>query len=257
MGIFGGSGIFSGGGGGLPLGSSTSGYPSFKAGGTSEIYLDASGVQEFLVRTSGDPIMRQDSYTTQFNGGINHTLLFYEAKMDSGVASGFLFGSGRDANGTSNSVDTFSPSTSINRAHATFRSAFTPSANAPNFAGLQINPTINGTSTGTATALAIASKTNTLTGGTVYLLDVGTTTTDYFTGFTQLGYWKANGDILLGRTTDKIGFYGHAPAARTAGYTITNASADRALNVSADTASQVAAVLGTLIADLQANGLLQ
>lgn len=39
-------------------------------------------------------------------------------------------------------------------------------------------------------------------------------------------------------------------------YTVTNPSADRALNVSADTTAQVAAVLGTLIADLQARGII-
>jgi hypothetical protein len=40
-------------------------------------------------------------------------------------------------------------------------------------------------------------------------------------------------------------------------YTITNPSTDRALDVSGDTTAQVAAVLGTLIADLQANGVLK
>lgn len=40
-------------------------------------------------------------------------------------------------------------------------------------------------------------------------------------------------------------------------YTVTNPSTDRALNVSADTTAQVAAVLGTLIADLQAAGVLK
>lgn len=40
-------------------------------------------------------------------------------------------------------------------------------------------------------------------------------------------------------------------------YTVTNPSTDRALNVSGDTTAQVAAVLGTLIADLQAAGVLK
>lgn len=40
-------------------------------------------------------------------------------------------------------------------------------------------------------------------------------------------------------------------------YTVTNPSTDRALNVSADTTAQVAAVLGTLIADLQTAGVLK
>jgi hypothetical protein len=40
-------------------------------------------------------------------------------------------------------------------------------------------------------------------------------------------------------------------------YTVANPSTDRALNVTGDTTAQVAAVLGTLIADLQANGVLK
>lgn len=40
-------------------------------------------------------------------------------------------------------------------------------------------------------------------------------------------------------------------------YTVTNPSTDRALNVTGDTTAQVAAVLGTLIADLQAAGVLK
>jgi hypothetical protein len=40
-------------------------------------------------------------------------------------------------------------------------------------------------------------------------------------------------------------------------YTVTNPSTDRALNVTTDTTAQVAAVLGTLIADLQTAGVLK
>ena len=40
-------------------------------------------------------------------------------------------------------------------------------------------------------------------------------------------------------------------------YTVTNGSTDRALDVTGDTTAQVAAVLGTLIADLKANGVLK
>lgn len=55
----------------------------------------------------------------------------------------------------------------------------------------------------------------------------------------------------------KTGFYSHAPAARAAAYTVTNPTTDRGLNVTGDTLAQVAQVVGTLIADLQAYGLLQ
>lgn len=46
------------------------------------------------------------------------------------------------------------------------------------------------------------------------------------------------------------------PIQSTAAYTVTNGSADRALNVTTDTVAQVAAVLGTLIADLQGSGVI-
>ncbi len=53
-----------------------------------------------------------------------------------------------------------------------------------------------------------------------------------------------------------IGFFGSAPVARSAQYTVTNPTSDRALNVTADTLAQGLAVLGTLIADLQLLGLI-
>lgn len=65
-----------------------------------------------------------------------------------------------------------------------------------------------------------------------------------------------NGSVVLGgATTDLVGFYGSTGAAQTA-YTLTNHTNDRALNESADTLAQVANVLGTLITDLKAKGLL-
>lgn len=63
---------------------------------------------------------------------------------------------------------------------------FSPPSGSGSFAQLHVNPTINGTSSGTAYGLLIASKTNTLTGGTIKLVSIGTTTTDGFTGYTPL-----------------------------------------------------------------------
>ena len=54
-----------------------------------------------------------------------------------------------------------------------------------------------------------------------------------------------------------MGFFGHIAAAQPAAYTVTDPSVDRALDVDSDNLAQVAAVLGTLIADLQSVGLLQ
>lgn len=57
-------------------------------------------------------------------------------------------------------------------------------------------------------------------------------------------------------TAPMIGFLGAAAVIRTAAYTVTNPTTDRALNVTADTLAQGLQVLGTLISDLQGFGLL-
>jgi len=63
--------------------------------------------------------------------------------------------------------------------------SFTPASGSGSWALFHLNPTINGTSTGTAYGLGIASKTNTLTGGTIKPFSIGGTTTDLFTGYTR------------------------------------------------------------------------
>lgn len=72
---------------------------------------------------------------------------------------------------------------------------FQPGSGSASWAAVQINPTINGTSSGTAACLVVASKTNTLTGGVVNLVDFGTTSTDYGTGYTSVWRLTAAGDI--------------------------------------------------------------
>ena len=65
------------------------------------------------------------------------------------------------------------------------------------------------------------------------------------------------GGVSIGDdATTPIAFYGHATGAVRTTYTDTNHTDDRALNESADTVAQVANVLGTLINDLKAKGLL-
>jgi hypothetical protein len=54
-----------------------------------------------------------------------------------------------------------------------------------------------------------------------------------------------------------LGFYGTAPIVQTAAYTITNVTPDRAYDANVTTLDEIADVLGTLIADLTAYGLLQ
>lgn len=53
-----------------------------------------------------------------------------------------------------------------------------------------------------------------------------------------------------------VGFYGTSPVAQSAAYTVANPTTDRALDVTGDTLAQGLAVLGTLIADLKALGLI-
>jgi hypothetical protein len=53
-----------------------------------------------------------------------------------------------------------------------------------------------------------------------------------------------------------VGFYGTVPVAQSAAYTPTNVSTDRSYDANATTVNELADVLGTLIADLQATGLI-
>ena len=66
-------------------------------------------------------------------------------------------------------------------------------------------------------------------------------------------------EVLAGNAAanSRIGFYGVTPVARSAAYTTSNVSADRAFDANATTIDELADVLGTLIADLKLYGLLQ
>ncbi len=57
-------------------------------------------------------------------------------------------------------------------------------------------------------------------------------------------------------TTDKMGWWNATPVVQDTGWSVTNGSTDRALDVSGDTLAQVAAVLGTLIDTLKSYGIL-
>jgi len=56
---------------------------------------------------------------------------------------------------------------------------------------------------------------------------------------------------------NELSFFGVTPAARAAAYTPTNVNTDRAYDADSTTLEEIADVLGTLISDLQAYGLLQ
>lgn len=85
--------------------------------------------------------------------------------------------------------------TSGGGAETLVQSGYAPASGSGSWAELHLNPTINGTSSGTAYGLGIASKTNTLTGGTVKLFSCGTTTTDLFTGYTELCVFDISGNL--------------------------------------------------------------
>jgi hypothetical protein len=63
-----------------------------------------------------------------------------------------------------------------------------------------------------------------------------------------------NGD--LEHQAGNVGFYGATPVAQSAAYTPTNVTTDRAYDANATTVDELADVLGTLIADLQATGII-
>jgi hypothetical protein len=54
-----------------------------------------------------------------------------------------------------------------------------------------------------------------------------------------------------------VGFYGVTPTARPSAYTLTNVTPDRGYDADATTTDELADVLGTVIADLKLQGLLQ
>lgn len=154
------------------------------------------------------------------------------------VTSGMVFGFGRTGDGTTFGNDTYAPSTAVNVAAAEFQTIFNPVGSSPGYAAVEVNPTVNGTSTGVATALAVASKTNTLTGGTINLIDAGTTTTDYFTGYTS----KFKVDTTGAITGIGTGLTGTA-ASLTAGAANAISSATTTINVSSATAPTSGQVL--------------
>ncbi len=62
---------------------------------------------------------------------------------------------------------------------------FTAGSGTGSYVAEELRPTINATTSGRGAGLVIDPITFTVTGGTPWLLDMGTTTTDYVTGYTQ------------------------------------------------------------------------
>ena len=83
----------------------------------------------------------------------------------------------------------------------------------------------------------------------------------YITGDINIGQGativpNGTGLFIGSGTSDKIGFYGATPVVQASAYTPTNVSSDRSYNADSTSTAELADVLGTLIADLQAFGII-
>jgi hypothetical protein len=72
---------------------------------------------------------------------------------------------------------------------------FAPASGSANFSALNLNPTINATSSGVAVGFTLALVNTKMTGGTVYLMDIGTTTATYWSGYTSAFRVDTGGNI--------------------------------------------------------------
>jgi len=66
----------------------------------------------------------------------------------------------------------------------------------------------------------------------------------------------ATNSVTIGASSTTIGLYGVTPVARVTGYNVTNAETDRSYDADATTVTELANVLGTLIADLKNTGII-
>jgi hypothetical protein len=65
-----------------------------------------------------------------------------------------------------------------------------------------------------------------------------------------------SGDATIGGAGGGVGFYGTTPVVQSSAYSVTNVTTDRTYNADSTTINEVADVLGTLIADLKATGII-
>lgn len=107
---------------------------------------------------------------------------------------------------------TFAPATTTTTDMVSLHGTFAPTANAPTFAMVHVNPTFNGTTTGTGYGIVVASKTNDLRGGLIRLLSIGTTTTDAFTGYSPFFAVTNHGALWLGTSPNDAAVRAHFAA---------------------------------------------
>lgn len=98
------------------------------------------------------------------------------------------------------------------------------------------------------------------TGGTgaaggAFSIDAGAGTGAAANGDITIGGTNAD-NVNIGRSGGNIGFYGVTAVAQSSAYTPTNVTTDRTYDANSTTVAELADVLGTVIADLQATGIL-
>lgn len=106
--------------------------------------------------------------------------------------------------------------------------------------------------------LDIKSSTTLNIGATVTTLNLGATavtTANLATAATTTNVGPI-GDIQVGSSGQKVGFFGNAGAVKSSAYTPTNVTTDRSYDANSTTLDEIADTLGTLIADLQAYNLI-
>lgn len=152
----------------------------------------------FTVRTAGDGLLTCSEYQAVYNGIIGYTLALTHLRVDPNSSTGPIYlGYGRNAAG-SFTTDTYSPTTAGDRAHWYHQVTYSPNAagNAADFVAHLIQPTISGNTSGDFAGLVVAVN-GSLTTGTAYLLDVGTTSSTWFSGFTRKFSVAHSGNVSI------------------------------------------------------------
>ena len=179
----------------------------------------------------------------------------------------FAFGSGATPDGTNNWVMIFAPGLRATSLAGDYSEVLFSSASSiavahaiSNFATWTVNaPSITIAGGSIVNAANVLIQTSMGQGTNRYGLLVTTNpsggTLNYAARFT--GATGVRIDGLLEHTGTLLGFYGVTPVVQAAAYTPTNVSTDRAYDANATSVDELADVLGTLIADLQAVGLIQ
>jgi len=177
----------------------------------------------------------------------------------------FAFGSGADPDGTNNWVMIFNPGLRATNLAGDYSEVLFSSSSSiavahaiTNFATWTVNaPSITIAGGSIVDAANVLIQTSMGAGTNRYGLLVTTNpsggTLNYAARFT--GATGVRIDGLFEHTGTLVGLYGATPVAQSAAYTPTNVTTDRSYDANATTLNELADVVGTMIADLQAIGI--